>query len=173
MHASTWSLAFWGSLTLTTLAVAPLAQAQESPPPPPRAIPGITAADSFPQGCVSCHVVLPDGRDVRISAFMQRWTVSVDSSLLAKAKAVSPPDAMLEGRHPEAAASTRDIPAGCLKCHGKRDPLEMPFAKLMHLIHLTSDAENIYMTAFQGECTYCHKLDLATGTWSIPSGPEP
>jgi len=173
MHASIWSVPLWGSLALTALMPPASTRAQEAPARPPRAIPGITAADSFPQACVSCHVVLPSGMDVRITTLMQQWMESVDSSLLAITQSVAPPGAILAGKHPRTSASLRNIPTGCLSCHGETGTSGVPFGKLMHRIHLTGGPESIFLTAFQGECTYCHKLDLATGAWSIPSGPEP
>jgi len=174
MRASVWSLTLWGwSLPFAIPLVPADGEAQEPPARPARAIPGITAADSFPNGCVSCHVVLPNGHDVRISTLMQQWTEGVDTALLAMAEAVSRPGVTLAGRHPRASASIRNIPAGCLSCHGRTSSDAPPFARLLHRIHLGGGPQSIYLTAFQGECTYCHKLDLATGTWSIPSGPEP
>lgn len=173
MRASVGSLTLWGSLAFTIPIVPGDGKAQEHPVRPARAIPGITAADSFPNACVSCHVVLPSGVDVRISTLMQQWNEGVDSTLLAMAEAASRPGVILAGRHPRAMESTRNIPAGCLSCHGRTSSDAPPFAKLLHRIHLGGGPQSIYLTAFQGECTYCHKLDSATGTWSIPSGPEP
>jgi len=173
MHASMWSIGKWGVLAVTMSLVPASSAAQQAPARPARAIPGITTADSFPQACVSCHVVLPSGMDVRLSTLVQQWMEGADSSLLAMAQSVAPPDAVLTGRHPRTSASLRNIPTGCLSCHGESGTSGVPFGKLMHRIHLTGGPQSIYLTAFQGECTYCHKLDLATGAWSIPSGPEP
>jgi hypothetical protein len=54
---------------------------------------------------------------------------------------------------------------------GKHPKVEV--ARMAHPVHLTGGDENHFMTLFQGECTHCHKLDRATGAWSIPSAPEP
>jgi len=137
------------------------------------AIPGITAVDEFSGACVSCHVVLPDGMDVRLSTLMRQWRVEVDSILLAKARAAASPGLVLEGRHPDAEESLKSIPLGCLTCHGSGATRAPPFDRLMHLTHLVGDEANHFLTMFRGECTYCHKLDPGSGGWSIPTGPEP
>jgi len=56
----------------------------------PRAIPGITAKDAYPQACVSCHV-----KEMRISALLTK----------------------LPKKHPT--VNAKDIPASCMKCHVK------------------------------------------------------
>lgn len=147
--------------------------AQEAGAPPVRAIPGITADDPFPQACVSCHIVLPDGRDVRLSTLMTHWMDGVDSLLLAAAQSAAPAGVRLIGRHPDATMSLSDIPAGCLSCHGGAATAAPPFSRLMHRTHLVGGSDSVFLSTFQGECTYCHKLDKTSGAWSIPSGPEP
>ncbi|MGE5177993.1 MAG: hypothetical protein ACM3PF_02745 [Bacteroidota bacterium] len=147
-----------------------------SPPPlpPARKIPGINAPDEFPNGCVSCHVNLPERHmDQRLSTLMKGWTVKVDPALLAKAQAAAPAAVTLKGKHPAVSAALKDVPAGCVKCHGAASKKAPPFARLIHRIHLVGADENHYMTEFQGECTYCHKLNQATGAWSVASAPEP
>lgn len=150
-----------------------LVAAQDDAPPPLPAIPGITTEDPFPMACVSCHVVLPDGMDVRLSTLMREWTTEVGPILLEAAQDASPGSLNLAGRHPEVEASLESIPAACLMCHGRDATLAPPFARLMHRIHLVGGESNHFVTMFQGECTYCHKLDPESGSWSIPSGPEP
>ncbi|HSM18327.1 MAG TPA: hypothetical protein VK845_15175, partial [Gemmatimonadales bacterium] len=87
-----------GWLILGTLAAPVGLRAQETGGPPVRAIPGITADDPFPRACVSCHVVLPDGRDVRLSTLMTHWTDGVDSLLLVTAQSAAPAGVRLIGR---------------------------------------------------------------------------
>lgn len=154
------------------LAGAGVLAAQEAPPPP-RAIPGLTAEDQFPRACVSCHVNRTDlGLDVRLSTLMKQWYVEVPAALAAKAQASAPAGVTLKARHPAADSSLQDIPGRCLRCHGRNARMAPPFAQLLHQIHLTGGAENHFLTLFQGECTYCHKLDQTTGRWRIPSAPE-
>jgi hypothetical protein len=160
-------------LVVVSLGVPSLVTAQELEQQRMRAIPGITAEDDFPAACVSCHTVLPDGMDVRLSTLMQTWTAKVDSILLANARAAAPTGLTVVGKHPEVGKSLSSIPAGCLVCHGRSSTLAPPFGRLMHRIHLVGGEANHFMTLFNGECTYCHKFDAGTGEWSIPSGPEP
>jgi len=143
------------------------------PPPPVRKIPGITAEDPHPRACVDCHVNYADMKlDTRFSTLMKGWNEKVEPKLLAKAQASAPQGLALKGRHPQAAGVLADIPAKCLVCHGRTSKMAPPFAGMIHRIHLTGGEENHFLTVFQGECTHCHKLDLVTGRWSIPSGPE-
>ena len=115
-----------------------------APPATPRAIPGITAKDAFPQGCVSCHMKVPDG-DMRLSVMLGK----------------------LPKKHPP--INAKDIPASCRKCHAAAS--KKPFAPFVHRIHLGND-KGLFLSKFQGECTHCHKLDRKTGVWSMPSAPE-
>jgi hypothetical protein len=148
--------------------------AQQPPPPPARKIPGINAEDPFPKGCIDCHVNMPERRlDTRFSTLLTEWSEKVDPGLLAKAQAAAPAGITLKGKHPSAASALHDIPARCLHCHGSQSKKAPPFERLMHSIHLTGGDESHFMTVFQGQCTFCHKLNLETGAWSIPSGPEP
>jgi hypothetical protein len=166
-------LANIAAAVLTLIPVGPgQIRAQQPPAPEVRAIPGITAPDSFPQGCVSCHIVLPDGTDVRLSTLMRRLVAGADSAQLAKAQAAAPAGLTLKGKHPDASRALANVPAGCLTCHGETATIAPPFARLLHLIHLTGGEANHFLSMFQGQCTYCHKLDAATGAWSLPSGPE-
>jgi hypothetical protein len=142
--------------------------------PPPRAIPGPTAEDQFPNACVNCHVNRTDiGLDVRLSTMMKQWYTGVPAPLAAMARASAPAGVTIKAKHPAADSSLQDIPGRCLRCHGRTSKLAPPFAQMIHLIHLTGDSEHSFLRLFQGECTHCHKLDKATGKWSIPSGPEP
>ncbi|KAB2967895.1 MAG: hypothetical protein F9K18_03705 [Thermoanaerobaculia bacterium] len=144
------------------------------PPGPPRAIPGITAEDPHPEACVSCHRNMPEiGLDARLSTAMARWQESVDAELLAKARAAMRSGAVLTGRHPAATSALADVPAACAKCHSASSKRAPELSRLIHLVHLSPDPDNHYLSVFGGECTHCHKLDAATGEWSVPSGPEP
>jgi hypothetical protein len=59
-----------------------------------------------------------------------------------------------------------------MSCHGKGSKTAPAFSTMLHVIHLTGGEESHYLTIFQGECTPCHKMDAATGAWTMPSGPE-
>jgi len=141
--------------------------------PPAREIPGLTAEDKFPHGCVDCHINMPDrNQDERISTLMSKWNEKVEPELLERAQAVAPAGITLKGTHPIVPSALKDIPAVCLLCHGKISKKAPPLGQLLHVIHLSGGEDNHFLTIFQGECTYCHKMNKETGTWSIPSGPE-
>jgi len=141
--------------------------------PPLRPIPGLTAPDPFPRGCVDCHVDMPDrNMDVRLSTLMRGWQERVDAALLNKARAFSPAGIVLEGRHPKVEVAGEEIPKACLECHSSTSTTAPPFGRLLHGLHLTGGAENHFLSLFQGECTHCHKLNPATGLWSLGNGTE-
>ena len=162
----------WPSL-LSLASQAPESGGAPPPLPPARQIPGITAEDQFPLGCVDCHLNYTDmNMDTRISTLMAQWTESVPPALLAKAQAAAPEGLTLKGKHPDVSSMMGNIPKSCLTCHGKTSKTAPPFARMLHALHLTGGDQSPYTTIFQGECTHCHKLSAANGEWSIPSGPE-
>ena len=136
-----------------------------------RQIPGITSKDAYPNGCVDCHVAGKDG-DMRMSALMTTWASAVPAALVAQAKAASADPSKIKGKHLAMANVKSNVPETCLTlCHKKGSTIAPPFGQLMHVIHLVG-AQNKFLTANQGECTYCHKLDQKTGTWMVASGSE-
>lgn len=149
-------------------------EGQTMPPPPPaRKVPAINADDQFPRACVDCHLNYTDmNMDTRISTLMAQWTNEVEPRLLAKAQASAPEGMKLTGKHPAVADAGKNVPKTCLTCHARGSKIAPPFAGMLHAIHLTGGGENHFMTLFQGECTHCHKLNLETGQWKIPSGGE-
>lgn len=154
------------SVSLVSVATA------EEPPPPVRKIPGITAADPYPNACVDCHINDADkGAPTRFSILLERWAKEVAPNMRAKAEASAPEGLTIKGRHPKVTFALKDVPAKCLVCHGKAGKAAPPFATLLHSIHLVGGEENLFLAKYQGECTYCHKLDQATGRWSLPSAP--
>lgn len=141
--------------------------------PPARKIPGITSDDPYPQACVDCHINYVEmNMDTRFSTLMKLWREGVDTTLLRKAQDAAPSGMILKGKHPNAPNSFDNIPAECLTCHKKESKIAPPFARMIHKVHLTGGDENYFLTIFQGECTYCHKLNLSTGEWMIPSSAE-
>jgi hypothetical protein len=161
-----------GSSFLTFTARAQIEE-KSAPQTPMRSIPAITSVDRFPHGCVDCHINYPEMKmDTRISTIMKQWNNEVDPKLLAKVRASASSEIVLKGKHPIVADALKDIPAGCLKCHSKESKEAPPMSQMLHLIHLSGGEENHFLSLFQGECTHCHKLNLSTGRWSMPSGPE-
>jgi hypothetical protein len=142
-------------------------------PPPARSIPGITVEDVFPNGCIDCHIDYTEMKlDTRFSTLLSRWQQGAEPALLAKAQACSPQGVQLAGRHPEASDVLEDVPAGCIACHASEVESAPPFAEMIHAIHLAGGSSNHFVTVFQGECTHCHKLDVETGRWAMPSARE-
>jgi len=168
----------YGALFVAIMFLVPAVKIQagggKGPPlPPARQVPGITAEDQFPNGCVDCHIIQPGiNLDVRLSSVMRPWKEQVDQKTLAKAQASSPKGMVLKGKHPAVDYAFKDIPAACLKCHGKTSKQAPPFSEMLHAFHLTGGGENPFMTLFQAECTHCHKLNLTTGALMMPSAPE-
>ncbi len=164
--------------TMLVLATATAALAQTPPgsgkkPPPLRPIPGLTAPDKFPQGCVDCHVNMPEQKmDVRLSTLMKQWQEEVEPALLAKAKRFAPPGLTLKGQHPKLGQGVGEVPKTCLTCHSRTSKIAPPFSRMVHGLHLVGGEANHFMTLFQGECTHCHKLNVETGAWSVKSGRE-
>jgi len=160
-------------LVLFLVVVADHAKGNGTDLPPARAVPGITAADAYPHACVDCHVDLPAlGVDARFGTLIAKLADGVEPALLQKAQAATREGVTLKGRHPPAPSALENIPASCNPCHARGSRDAPVFAKLLHMIHLSDKPGNVFMTVYQGECTHCHKLDAATGTWSIPNAPE-
>ena len=160
-------------IAIYTIAVDSAPEGQPPAPPPLRQIPGITAQDQFPHGCVDCHINRPDlNMDVRISTLMRQWQDKVDPAFLAKVQAFAPADMSLKGKHPKVEGALADIPNACLKCHSRTSQSAPPFCRLLHGLHLVGGEKNPFLSMFQGECTHCHKLNSVTGAWSFWSGAE-
>jgi len=131
-----------------------------------------TGKDTFPNGCVDCHTSTAKGGDARLSVLLSKWNTAVEPSLLAKSRAAAADPAKIKGKHPTLPSSGANLPQGCLTtCHKKSSVIAPPFTVLMHSIHLTG-TPNQFLSAYQGECTHCHKLDVKTGAWTMPSGAE-
>jgi len=163
-------------LTAGVFLVSPLVPAAvgqaASQAPAIRQIPGLTSKDAYPNGCVDCHVV-GKGADMRISALMATWTSAVPVALTEKARAASVDASKIKGKHPAMANVKANVPQTCLAgCHKPGSTIAPPFARLMHVIHLVGGNGNRFLTANQGECTHCHKLDQKTGTWKAASSAE-
>jgi len=147
--------------------------AEASGAPPLRAIPGITSDDQFPTACVGCHVNYEDmNLDARLSTVMARWSKRVDAEYLQIAQSLVGPNIILTGVHPKVDVAHQYIPAVCLNCHERRADNPMPLVPFLHKVHLNAEGKAVFLSIFQGECTHCHKLDKATGQWSVPNAAE-
>lgn len=156
-------------LIAITVIVARTQDAKEAPAA--RNIPGVNAPDMFPKGCVDCHKNYPEMKmDVRLSTVLNGWGEAVDAKLLAKVQTVAP-DIALKGKHKFKVTDQTNIPEACNACHGKMKTAP-PLHQLLHVIHLTGDKDNKFISMFQGDCTHCHKLDAKKGIWTVGSGKE-
>ena len=111
-------------------------------------LPGITAKDENPNGCVDCHKNQGEGKDYRLSAG------------LAKIKG-----------HPNVEKIVKVAPKDCTMCHkagGKVPELSL----VVHKAHFDKPTENAFVTVYKGQCLACHALDLKTGAMSTKSGPK-
>ena len=111
---------------------------------------------------------------MRLSALQAKWTSAVPAALVEKARASSIDPSRIKGKHlPMVSNAKANLPQSCLgACHKRGSTIAPPFAQLMHMIHLTGGSQNRFLTAYQGECTHCHKLDQKTGAWKMASGAE-
>lgn len=146
---------------LVAVLLTPLAFANPAAVPP--------APDRFPNGCVDCHVQLPD-RDVRLSTVMKQWSEAVPTPLMERARRVAA-DRQLTGKHPALSNAATEVPASCLSCHGKESGVAPPLGALLHAIHLGGGEKNHFVSLFQGSCTHCHKAD-GLGTVTLAHGVE-
>jgi len=168
-----WQVTFAVAVAVCSLPVDGFPQGDPQAQAPLRQIPGVTAPDQFPRGCVDCHVNRPDLKlDVRISTLMKQWQDTVTPDLLAKVRGFTPAGISLKGKHPKFDATVADIPKSCLTCHSRTSTWAPPFVRLLHGLHLVGGAQNHFLAMFQGECTHCHKLNSATGAWSLGGGTE-
>ncbi|MFQ6117746.1 MAG: hypothetical protein ACE5LQ_05700 [Candidatus Bipolaricaulia bacterium] len=115
-------------------------------------LPGITVEDPKPAGCVDCHKPRPDiGQDFRLSVELQG----------------------IEG-HPDISGmvATQEIPGLCMTCHTEQFK---PLSNIVHKKHFEFEKdplENHFIASYQGQCLYCHKLELETGEMTVKSGLE-
>ena len=132
--------------------------------------PGITTPDKTPQACVDCHKNYPEKKkDFSLTAVLARWKDKCEPEVMAKAQAAAPAGITLKGKHPDVTALVKIIPDDCLMCHSRDSKTVPPFARMLHLIHLTDKADNHFLSKAKGTCTSCHKLDEKSGTWRVGS----
>jgi len=111
----------------------------------------VAVADSYPQGCVDCHVLSESGSgnkyvgDFRIEPLLaqtgHRWLRKI-----------------------------KTVPDDCSKCHS--DDSDLPLSTIVHLVHFEKPAANLYTTEFGGKCANCHAMDGPSGESLVKSGPK-
>jgi hypothetical protein len=159
------------SLSLFNISSSSRAESNKPEPPVP-SINGITTTDVKPNSCVDCHKIYTTPRqfDGRLTTHMKEWIKKTPPELLEKAQRTMPEGVKLEGKHPDIISYLKVIPNDCLSCHSSSSKRVPQFRRLIHVIHLTGGKENHFIMNYQGQCTYCHKLDQNTGTWGFGSG---
>ncbi len=105
---------------------------------------GALLADDFPDGCVSCHVVLDDGADKRLTAVLD------------------------EIGHVALKGKVARAPADCIGCHEKKS--DTPFSILIHQAHFDKPDTNVFVQRFGGDCRTCHAMDGSTGEAKLKQG---
>jgi hypothetical protein len=111
----------------------------------PAAIPGITAKDAFPNGCVSCHIVTPKDGDKRLNAVVKGIP-----------------------KHP-ALGMVKIVPNDCMKCH-KAAVKAIPFGASAHKSHYGKAEKSQFVQMFHGSCTHCHDFNATSGLMTLKSG---
>ncbi len=132
----TWTLLAGAALT----AVALSGQSKITTPPPPK--------DPYPNGCVSCHVKTPDGKDARIHLETKKVP-----------------------KHPDISAIVKVVPTDCMKCH--KPAVKTPtLGVAVHKAHFINGEKSVFATRFKGDCNTCHRLDVKTYKMGVKSGPK-
>jgi hypothetical protein len=110
------------------------------------AVPNATTAtgEEFPDGCVSCHVVLDDGADKRIGVLL---------------KSIG---------HIRLSDKIKAIPGDCTSCH--EDAADESFAQIIHSKHWRKGTDNVFLGRFGGDCRHCHEMDASTGVTGLKQG---
>ena len=143
------------------------------------AIPGVTAEDTHPNGCVDCHRLAGEGRDYRLSTAIQEWSDAGAPDELVEWSQAAWPNASLDGQHPGVGGfvASQTLPDGCYNCHGEGSG--MPLEPMLHTVHFAGGGENHFVSGYDGRCLQCHTMntDIAfpyppTGNVTIKSGKE-
>lgn len=111
-------------------------------------LPGVTAKDPFPKGCVSCHIKTPKGDERRLSADIRK----------------------VKG-HPDVSQMMKVIPKDCAMCH-KGGPKPAPINTAIHKAHYSKQSASLFVKQFGGSCLACHAMDAKTGAVTVKSGPK-
>lgn len=108
---------------------------------------GINAADTNPNGCVSCHKQ-NNGADYRLNTMMG----DMDD-------------------HPSITKMVNNVPQDCMMCHGK-DSYGGELSAVVHEAHFEDPDENHFISYYGGDCLNCHSMNVRTGTVTVKSGPK-
>lgn len=106
--------------------------------------PCAAADDESPRGCISCHIVLGNGQDKRLSAVLA------------------------ETGHVALKGKVARVPTDCIACHDENG--DTPFSVLIHKAHFGTPDKNVFVQRFGGDCRACHVMDAATGKAKLKEG---
>ena len=169
----TWSLALAVLLAVGT-GIAVYTQEEGVP-----AIPGVTAEDTHPNGCVDCHRKAGEDRDYRLSTAIEEWATEGAPEELIEWSEAAWPDASLSGQHPGVSGfvASQTLPDNCYNCHGEGSG--MPLKPLLHTVHYAGGGENHFVSGYDGRCLQCHTMNTdvdfpypPTGEVEMKSGRE-
>jgi hypothetical protein len=110
-------------------------------------LPGLTAADKLPKGCVDCHSNQGEGKDYRLNVSLKQ----------------------VKG-HPDIASIVKTVPTDCAMCHKEGTPKALSTA--LHKSHYEKLAESSFVKFYSGECLNCHTLNTTTFQMKVKSGPK-
>lgn len=98
---------------------------------------GVTYADDYPEGCVSCHV-----GDTAKPAAAYRLDLQ-----LAKLG------------HGKGGERTEEIPTGCYRCHASSgEGAAGALGPYIHVVHFQGE-KNPFLKKYGGDCSSCHRMD--------------
>jgi hypothetical protein len=110
--------------------------------PPKAYLPGLTAPDEAPEGCVSCH--------------KGKRTLKVMLDALD---------------HRDMGDKIKVVPDDCKSCHEDDKDLEA-LGPVSHSMHYARGSKSDFVVKHGGSCLNCHALSTGTGEVSIKSGPK-
>lgn len=105
-------------------------------------LPGVTAPDTMPNGCVSCHT----GK----------------TNLKAMLSAL---------RHRDMGGEVKMVPDDCRSCHSEDKGLES-MAMIGHSMHYASGSSSEFVSRYGGNCLHCHAMATGTGAVTVKKGPK-
>lgn len=168
----------WGLVLAAMLAIgsgiAVYTQEEDVP-----AIPGVTAEDTHPNGCVDCHRKAGEDQDYRLSTAIAEWASEGAPEELIEWSEAAWPNASLSGQHPGVSGfvASQTLPDSCYNCHGEGSG--MPLKPLLHTVHFAGGGDNHFVSGYDGRCLHCHAMNTdtefpypPTGKVEIKSGKE-
>ncbi len=143
--------------------------------PVPDKIPGVTAADPAPRGCVDCHTKdKADDPLAKLSVLMDAYNkrgapASVKAAAQVAIKAAGGDPAKITGKHPTGGAMFKgqDLPKACLQCHSGDGKSIPRLDAMLYLLKYADFKDGKFVTPattdfvkkLGGWCTACHTFE--------------